>query len=150
MQKDAYRLWSARIVTFVIAALAAASAVYWGLKAWGPDTPSTTPTVMLTQPPGISSQAVARALGGGQVSAQVTPDAAPAPSRYALVGVVAGRSQAGAALISVDGQEARPVRVGSLVDDDIMLKSVSARSAVLSSATENSAKFTLELPPLPQ
>jgi general secretion pathway protein C len=65
-----------------------------------------------------------------------------------LAGVVAGSFRTGAALISVDGRAAKPVRVGSLVDDGVMLQSVTARSAVLSSGDGASANFTLELPSL--
>jgi general secretion pathway protein C len=62
--------------------------------------------------------------------------------------VVAARSQEGAALISVDGQEARPIRVGSPVEGDLVLESVTGRRAVLSSGSHDGAKVTLELPAL--
>jgi general secretion pathway protein C len=146
MQTDAYRLWSTRIVTFTVSALAAASVAYWGLKGWGPQPPSMVPTMVLAQASPVSPQAVARALGGGQVAAPVASGAPPAISRYALIGVVAGRSSTGAALISVDGQEARPVRVGTLVDESVRLQSVTGRRAVLSSVANTSTTFTLELP----
>ena len=150
MQTDAFRLWLTKIVTFTLSGLAAASAAYWGLKGWGPMLPSPAPTVLLVQAQPAAEQAVARALGGAQVS--VTPasgaQASPAISRYALVGVLAGRSHTGAALISVDGQEAKPVRVGGLVDEGVMLQSVTGRRAVLSSGAGNMRAFTLELPSL--
>jgi len=135
-------------VTFAISGLAAASAAYWGLKGWGPATPSMVPTVVSAQASPVSPQAVARALGGALATAPAASGAPPASSRYVLVGVVAGRSSAGAALISVDGQEAKPVRVGNLVDEGVMLQSVTGRRAVLASNSGNQAKFTLELPPL--
>ncbi|MBH1957321.1 type II secretion system protein N [Polaromonas sp.] len=148
MQTDVYRLWSTKIVTFAISALATASVVYWGLKGWGPHAPSTAPAMVAAQVSPVNSQAIARALGGGLTPAAAVSGAAPAISRYALVGVVAGRFRPGAALISVDGQEARPVRVGTLVEDGMMLESVSGRSAILSSTTSASGKFSLELPHL--
>jgi general secretion pathway protein C len=148
MKTDAHSLWSTRIVTFAICALAAASTAYWSLKAWGPHEPSTAPVVSLAQATPVSSLAVARALGGTPATALATSIAPPAISRYALVGVVAGRSRAGAALVSVDGQEARPVRVGTLVDDRVMLQSVEGRRAVFSFTTGTAEKFTLELPSL--
>ncbi len=147
MQTDAYRLWFTRIVTFAVSALAAASTAYWGLKGWSPVTPSTVPTVLAQATP-VSPQAVARALGGGPAPASAGAQAPPSISRYALVGVLAGRSQGGAALISVDGQAAKPVRVGSLVNDDLVLQSVTSHGAVLSSGSSASEKFTLELPRL--
>ena len=148
MQTDAYRLWFTRIVTFAVSGLAVASAVYWGLKGWSPVTPSTAPTVVLVQASPVIPQAVARALGGALVQTASAAQAKPAVSRYVLVGVVAKSSQAGAALISIDGQDAKPVRVGSLVDEGVMLQSVTGRRAVLVSKTGSSANFTLELPPL--
>lgn len=150
MQTDAYRLWSTRIVTFAIAALAAASVAYWGLKVWGLSAPAISSTALVEQMTPVSSQAIARALGGGMAPVATASTAAPVASRYDLIGVAAGRIRAGAALISVDGQNAKPVRVGTLVDNDMVLESVSGRQAVLSSSTGTSAKLTLEMPELTQ
>jgi general secretion pathway protein C len=150
MLTDASRLWSTRIVTFTISALAAASVVYWGLKGWGPHVPSTAPAVVMAQASAVNPQAIARALGGGLAPVAAAPGASPAASRYALVGVAARRLNTGAALISVDGQDAKPVRVGSLVDEGMMLESVAGRRAVLSSTTDASLKLTLEMPLLEQ
>ncbi|CDS53775.1 General secretion pathway protein C [Polaromonas sp. CG9_12] len=150
MQTDAYRLWFTRIVTFTISALAAASVVYWGLKIRGLPTPVVPSSALLEPTPAASSQAIARALGGGMTPAATPLTAAPAASRYNLIGVVAGRIQAGAALISVDGQDAKPVRVGTLVDNEMVLESVDGRQAVLTSSTGSSAKLTLEMPKLTQ
>ncbi|MEO6322800.1 MAG: type II secretion system protein N, partial [Polaromonas sp.] len=69
--------------------LAVASTVYWGLKGWSPVTPSAAPAVVMVQAPPVTPQAVARALGGALVQAQSAAHAAPAMSRYVLVGVVA-------------------------------------------------------------
>jgi len=150
MQTDAYRLWSTRIVTFVISALAAASVAYWGLKSWSLSTPAAPSVALVEQMPPVSSQAIARALGGGQAPAATASNAAPAASRYDLIGVVAGKILAGAALISIDGQDAKPVRVGTLVDNEMVLESVNGRQAVLASSTGTSAKLTLEMPQLAQ
>ncbi|MDQ3058011.1 MAG: general secretion pathway protein C [Pseudomonadota bacterium] len=149
MQTDAYRLWSSRIVTFVVAALAAASAAYWGLKAWGPSGPATASTLAVAWAQPVGPKALALALGGGLAAPVASSNATPpAVSRYALVGVVAARSRGGAALISIDGQEAKPVRVGSPVDAHLVLQSVMGRRAVLSSEANSAAIITLELPPL--
>lgn len=147
MQTDAYRLWSSRIVTFAVAALAAASAAYWGLKGWGSSRPVAAPTMALAWAPPVGPKALALALGGGLAPQPSGESAPPVVSRYALLGVVAGRSEGGAALISVDGQEARPVRVGAQLAGGLVLKSVTGRRAVLSSGADGS-ELTLELPPL--
>ena len=150
MQTDAYRLWSTRIVTFTLSALAAASVVYWGLKVWGLSTPAAPSSALVEPMSAVSSQAIARALGGGMAAVATASTAAPAASRYDLIGVVAGRIRAGAALISVDGQDAKPVRVGNLVDNEMVLESVNGRQAVLSASTGTAAKLTLEMPKLTQ
>ena len=151
MQTDAYRLWSTRIVTFVISALAAASVVQWSFKVWGLSTPAVPSAALVEPAPPANPQAVARALGGGLAPAPtVALNAVPAGSRYNLVGVVAGRIRAGAALISVDGQEAKPVRVGSLVDNEMVLESVNGRQAILASSAGGPEKLTLEMPQLTQ
>ena len=72
-----------------------------------------------------------RALGAaGSIS---TPSAAPvlAASRFVLAGVVAGDSQQGATLISVDGKAAKPFVVGTRLGDEWFVKSVQSRRAVL-------------------
>ena len=94
-------------------------------------------------------KALALALGGGLATPAASGEGtvAAAPSRYALVGVVAARAHGGAALISIDGQEAKPVRVGAALEGGLVLESVTGRRAVLSSGGSGADKVTLELPP---
>jgi len=148
MQPYPHPLWSLRITTFVLAALAAASATYWVLN-WVAVAPSA-PTAALTVsgPAPVDPQAVARLLGGAGAGAKAVSPVQSAPSRYTLTGVVAGRSQRGYALIAVDGQPARPFSVGSPVGDALVLQSVSTRSAVLGATREAPPTLTLDLPPL--
>lgn len=148
MQTDAYRLWSCRIVTFAISALAAASAAYWGLKAWSSPAPAASSLPASAWMP-AGPKALALALGGGLATPAASGEGtvAAAPSRYALVGVVAARAHGGAALISIDGQEAKPVRVGAALEGGLVLESVTGRRAVLSSGGSGADKVTLELPP---
>jgi len=149
MQTDAYRLWSTRIVTFAVSGLAAASLAFWSLKNWSTVTPPTALAVVSAPVSPVTPQAVARALGGAVAPAASGAQAPPpAISRYSLVGVVAGRTGAGAALISTDGQEAKPVRIGGLVSEGMVLQSVTGRRAVLASSGTSAASLTLELPPL--
>ena len=140
-------VWFLRFVTFALAAGAAGSAAFWVLQWNSTATGSvlavdTQPVVM------VDSTAVARALGAPNTAtvADATAAAAaiPAASRFALTGVVAWRSQNGAALIAVDAKPPKPFSVGATVGDDWVLKSVQARSAVLVGAA--GAELTLELP----
>ena len=148
MQAYPHPLWTLRIITFVLAALAAASAAYWVLG-WVAVVPlAPTAALAASSPAPVDPQAVARLLGGGGVGIQAGSVAQAAPSRYTLTGVVAGSSQRGYALISVDGQPARPFSVGSAVGDALVLQSVSARSAVLGATHKAPPALKLELPPL--
>lgn len=147
MQINAYSLWSTRIVTFALAALAAGSVAFWTLKGVGKAPSSSAPPVAQASAPALDPLAVARALGGGLVVAQAEPGEGPrGSSRYVLAGVVADRSQDGAALIAVDGKPAKPFRIGAAVDDRLVLKSVAGRRAVLAANLDAPAEVTLELP----
>jgi general secretion pathway protein C len=143
--------WTVRGATFALWLLAAASAAYWGLKL------GTGPALIAPPPAGgrvataVDPAAIARLLGG---TAPLPGASAPAPvatlaSRFNLIGVAAGASSGGgAAVISVDGKPARPYRVGSIVEEGLILQSVQARRAVLAAQPTGPAVLTLELPAL--
>ena len=67
-------------------------------------------------------------------------------SRFVLRGVLAGGKDGWAALISVDGEPAQPVRVGSAVADNLILQSVTGKTALLRAERTGSALVTLNLP----
>jgi general secretion pathway protein C len=128
-------------------ALAAASVAYWALKL------GTSPAVGVGSAAGVRAPAsadpaaVGRLLGQTAATASAPNTAAPSlSSRFNLIGVVAGRSQQGAALIAVDGRPARPYRVGSPVDEGLVLQSVAPRRAVLAASAAGPAVVTLEMP----
>ncbi len=143
------QLWWLRGATFSVAALAAASAIFWGLKL---SAPVSLLQVTAAVAPGLEAsdtQAWVRLLGGQKVDATPTPEAVDvSSSRFKLLGVVAGASRQGHALIATDGKAAKPYRVGSPVEDGLILKSVSPRSAELARSLEAPAGLTLELPKL--
>ena len=140
--------WLPRLAAFALSALAAASAVYWGLK-W-PGQQITSPTTVLPgqEVPAIDPLTLARALGGGVASVIATaePVVSTAASRLTLMGVVATSKQAGVALISIDGKPARPYRVGAVVEDGLVLQSVGPRRAALSTSANGPPSMTIELP----
>jgi general secretion pathway protein C len=150
MQSNSQSIWWPRLAAFVLAGLAAASAVYWGLKWPGPSANSIASSVTAAASQTSDPQALARALGGGiGAGAPVVDLAMPGVgSRLALVGVVANGKNGGAALISVDGKPARPYRVGARVEDNLVLQSVGLRSASLAQSANSPANVTLEMPPL--
>jgi general secretion pathway protein C len=148
MQTYPQPLWSLRITTFALAALAAASAAYWVLNgvAVAPSSPMV--AVNLSGAAPVDPQAVARLLGGAGAAVKAASPVQAVSSRYSLTGVVAGTSRRGYALISIDGQPARPFSVGSPVGDALVLQSVSTRSAALGATREAPPALTLDLPPL--
>jgi general secretion pathway protein C len=140
------KLWTVKITTFTLWALAAGSAVFWFLHvpspASGANAAVAAMSVAQTASTDVTAQ-VAKALGAKD-AAPVAVLASDAAKRFQLQGVVAVGSSRGAALISVDGKPAKPYRVGSSVEDGLQVTSVAARSASLGS--NGAAAFTLELP----
>jgi len=139
--------WTVAGSTFLVWALVAASAAYWGLKmsARSAGIPVAPPAVRA--PAAADPVAVAKLLGASPAVAG-TPAAPSLASRFALVGVVANASHQGAALISVDGKPPRPYRVGASIEEGLVLQSVESRRAVLSAKADGPAAVTLELPQL--
>ena len=145
MQPHSQSIWWPRIATFCLAALAAGSVLFWGLRLQQPSHAQGLVQSAVPAPVQADPQSIARLLGAGLAPASVV--APSAASRYALTGVVAGQ-RGGAALISVDGKTARPYRVGSRVDEGLVLQSVSGRRAALAASAAGPAAFTLEMAPL--
>ena len=150
MQTQSNNLVWLRIVTFLVAALAAASATYWGLKWTSPPAASPAMAAIFATPPLGDPLAVARLLGGGKVDTSPQAEAATvnASSRFKLLGVVADGHQRGYALIAVDGKPAKPFHVGSQIEDGLLLQAVSPRSAALATSKSGPVSVTLELPKL--
>ncbi len=143
--------WPARLSSFLLAALAAASVAYWGLR-WSEPVSPPRASGEWARPSPIDSGRVAQLLGA---SAAPTSDAEAAPavnatSRYKLIGVIAqGRgSGLGSALIAIDDAPAKPYKVGDRLSDELVLQSVSARGAALAPSRQAPASVTLEVPPL--
>lgn len=145
----------ARLSAFVIWILVAFAAAFWGLR-------------LLSNPSPVPSHALAVSAAGGArgdltrlLGAEPVATAAaesPASSRFKLLGVMAAqqrgeaaRSDEGApgfALISIDGKPARAYAAGASVEDRLVLKSVSLRSASLG-PPDGAASIVLEVPRLP-
>lgn len=135
-----------RAITLVVWALAAASALYWGLKLSA--SAQTGPLAVEAAPVRpIDPSIVARLLGATGPQAMVQASLA---SRFSLQGVVAGAPGGGAALISIDGKPAAPFRVGSALEDGLVLKSASERQVQLAASLDGPAILTLDMPPLAQ
>ncbi len=137
--------WHVRAVTGLLWAAVAGCAVFWVLQlALPPGGPAgAPPAARLPDPPDPQSLARLLGAGGGAADAQAAPSAG---ARRALVGVGADASGGGAALISVDGAPAQPVRVGRRVQGELWLQSLKPRGARLGPAPDGPTTLTLDLP----
>ena len=137
--------WAVRLATLAFWLLAGASVVYWGLRLSAPAPGLPVPAVAAPLPV-PDAQALARLLGVVDANAPAAPVVASVASRFALIGVLAGRSSgAGAALIAVDSLPAKPFRVGAQVDAGLVLQSVGLRQARLGAALGGPTSVTLEV-----
>ena len=144
--------WMLRIVTLAVWASAGLAASFWALRFTGSS--AAVPSATMALEPAAAGQPADLAIVFGPppapaptASAAVgsTPKAVDPAARFALVGVVAGRANAGVALISIEGKAARPYAVGSRIDSSYTLKSVARKSATLVPSVQPDAAFTLEL-----
>jgi general secretion pathway protein C len=144
---------SSRLSALLIWAAVAASLAYWGLR-W------------LAQPIAVPANAVSVSMDSGSHGdlrrllsgpAVVEPSGVNPVAQSALAGRIqlqgafaanAGSEDTGVALLSVDGQPARAVRVGQTVDGDMVLQGVDAGGARIG-PVDGDAVLTLALPTLP-
>ena len=140
---------AAKLASFLVWLIAAASAVHWGMK-------------LFVQAPGapaqaelVSAQPAARAdftrvLGAEAPVVVAAAVPVPADARFRLLGVVTPRSGSApaVALIAVGDKPPRAYRVGAVVDGEHVLQDVQARGASLGPAG-GAAKVSLALPVAP-
>jgi general secretion pathway protein C len=142
----------ARLSAFVIWALVAATAVFWGLRL--AVHPAATPAHTVASADNSAGRAdLTRLLGAPPVEATVAAATPEASSRFRLLGVMAPKrtrsdapSHGGVALIAVDGKPARAFAVGAHLDGDLVLRSVSLRTASIGTA-QGPQTVLLEIPP---
>jgi general secretion pathway protein C len=142
-----------RLSAFVIWALVAAAAVFWGLRLMV--SPAAAPAGALAVDQSVSMGSdLTRLFGAAPVANTEVAAAVPANSRFKLIGVMAGRTTAegtapGIALIAIDDKPPRPFVAGARIEEQLFLKTVSPRTASLGPA-DGPATILLEVPPLPQ
>lgn len=146
MAADSYHTWGLRLGTLALWAAAAASLVFWGLRLSVPPPGAPAPAVQSARA-APDAQALARLLGATAAGPDAPATGGANAQRLALLGVLAGRhSGGGAALIAVDDKPARPFRVGSTVDQGLLLQSLGPRSARLGASLHGPATLTLDMP----
>jgi general secretion pathway protein C len=132
-------------VTLVVWLMGAASLTYWVVRISSgrqAQVALPAPAVANLAP---DSLAIGRMLGA---VAEAPRPAATVASRFSLQGVVAGSPGGGAALISIDGKPAKPFRVGSPVEEGLILQSAIARQAKLAESRDGPVLVTLDMPVL--
>jgi general secretion pathway protein C len=138
----------ARMMAFLVWGVLACSSGYWLLKLLVQ--PIATPAQALPASDHSAPRIDLQRLFGAIAPPEAQAEAAPLEGRIKLLGVVAPKDvharQAGegVALISVDGVP-RTVRVGALVDGELRLLEVRARSVSL--GNQGSAAVTIEIAP---
>ncbi len=139
----------ARLTAFVVWALVAATVVFWGLRLLARPQPAPAYTVAVGDAAAQRGD-LSRLLGATPAAPGPAAQAAPElASRFKLLGVMASREgDAGYALIAVDAKPARAFAVGASLDGNLVLQSVSLRSAAIGPA-KGAAALMLEVPPLP-
>ena len=143
----------ARLSAFVIWALIAATVVFWGLR-FAVRAPAVPPHAVASADAAVAGGDLTRLLGAPPVTPQAVAESPETSSRFRLLGIVApkqvraGASPAGVALIAVDGKPPRAYAVGARVDDDLVLQSVSLRTASIGPVA-GPQSVVLEIPRLP-
>lgn len=138
---------TARLITVAVWAAAAASLAFWGLRALAQ--PGAAPGVAVATAPLDADGGLWPQVWGEAPVVVVDEEPLPQDDRFELLGVVAApanpRSSQGVALIAVDGEPARAVRVGSAVDGETVLLAVHKRGVELG-PRGGEADVELELP----
>ena len=133
----------------LVAALVAASALFWALRLFVAVTPVPANTTVAANGP-LARSDLTRLLGADPPPPALAAEAPP-DARFQLIGVVAARALSaaaeGLALIAVDGKPPKAYRVGAVVDGQTILKSVAARGAQLG-LRDGAVQVSLNLAPL--
>jgi general secretion pathway protein C len=140
-------LWAARLGAALLAAAAAAGAVFWLLHAPSAGAGDPSPGLGAPSAPPLAPQTLARVLGAADAAPTAPVSAEAAPLK--LLGVIAvgraGGSQ-GRALLGAEGQPPKPYHVGQEVAQGWVLQEVQARQVLLRPA-DGGRELTLVLPP---
>jgi general secretion pathway protein C len=142
----------ARLSALVIWGLVAATAVFWGLRVLV-RAPAAPTYVVAVGDAAATRGDLTRLLGSSPAAPTAAAAIPEAASRFRLLGIVApknastGNSPAsnGVALIAVDGKMPKAYAVGSRLDGDLVLQSVSLRTVSIA-AGQGAPAIKLELP----
>ncbi len=146
--------WAPAVCALGLGALAAYGAVSWFLQIQSLSGPASLAPVAQTingsSALAVDTGRVAQALGASVASDAAGGNLANTAHQWHLLGVVAGASGKGSALLSVDGQAPKAFLPGQSVAPGWVLHSVGHRLARLAPEGQDTASVTLELPKLGQ
>jgi general secretion pathway protein C len=137
--------WTLRLFTLLVWLLVGLCTAYWAFK-FVTTTPVEATAALATPTVVVDSKAIAKLLGATDNVAKQPATIAAASTKFVLFGLAATAGGKGYALIALDGKPARPYRVGSLVADDLVLKSISKTGVVLAASLTADDGVSLELP----
>jgi len=142
--KPSANSWTLRLFTLFIWLLVGLCAAYWAFKF------ATTKTVEATTAQSAPSMVVdSKAIGkllGATDNVAVKAVNTQASTKFVLFGLANSVGGKGYALIALDGKPAKPYRVGGLVADNLMLKSITKNGVILATSLKSPDGVTLELP----
>lgn len=144
-------IMAARWTAWIVWAALAASLVFWGLRLSGRSAPVPAHAETVVMGQAVQGDVLRLFAATRAASQPMAAAAAPeAAARFKVLGVAApsGRSSAGWALLSVDGQPPRAVAVGAAVDAGWILQSVT-QSRIEIGPKGGAAVLALELALLP-
>jgi general secretion pathway protein C len=125
---------SVRWVTFFVWAVAAATALFWGLRLGARPLP-VPPQAQVADAAAVPRGDLTRLFGADAPPPTAAVPEPAADARFTLLGVVNPRApqaaREGLALIAVEGKPPRAFRVGAVVDGPHVLQAVNARGATL-------------------
>ena len=137
--------WTLRLFTLLVWLLVGLCAAYWAFK-FVTTKPVEATAALATPTVVVDSKAIAKLLGATDNVAKQPTTIAVASTKFVLFGLAATAGGKGVALIALDGKPARPYRVGSLVADDLVLKSISKTGVILAASLTAADGVSLELP----
>ena len=137
--------------TFAVWALAASAVGYWALHINAGNKQANLPKLAAGNTPLGTLSNTSDAATLAQLLGATAPQAVAAPSnssRFVLKGVISGAAGKEAALIVIDDKPAKAFRVGSILEEGLVLQSASARRVTLSASKDGPTVMTLDMPPL--
>jgi general secretion pathway protein C len=140
---DKPNYWALSIITLCVWSAVGLSVAYWVNKRVFVKPSEVDLDVSQANLP-VDSKAIAKLLGASD-SEVVEPTSTALKNTFVLFGLARSANGQGVALISLDGKPAKPYKLGSLVVDDLTLKTISTNTVMLAISDKATDGISLEL-----